>query len=192
MSKFGVLIAIKKTLVHFISLLLVVSMVSACARDLSDNVYISNETMNLVLDGKVISSRQVVIKESDKLGDNTTGIVGGGIVGGALAGIPAHNAGNNSGAALLIVGGVLAGAVVGALVESGLSKADGTEYIIKVDGSKIADGYYEGSMLMRSAISAARTTGLLSIVQQNQATIKDGQKVHIVLSSKRARIIPVK
>ena len=182
----------KTKFTSILSLILVICLVVGCARDLSNNVYTSDETMNLVLEGTIISTRPVVIQESDKLSGNSAGMLTGGVAGGAIGATAAAHSHNYSNSTALLIGGVLVGALVGAVVEGGLSKADGIEYIIKVDGSKIKDNYFEGSQLMRNAISAARTTGLLNIVQGIDNPMNAGQHVLLILSPKRARIVAIK
>lgn len=166
-----------------VSIITAIALLSGCARDLSSNVYTSDSTLNLTLEGKVLSARPVIVKNSDKLGDNTTGMLAGGATGGLLA-----NAGD-SGNAPLIAGGVIAGALIGTLVESQLGQADGIEYIVKVDTSKLKGDYYEGSAIMRSAISSAKTSGLVTIVQGKDEIFHSGQNIYIIFSPKRTRII---
>ena len=60
-------------------------LLSNCARDLSDNVYTSDTTLGLTLKGKIVSVRNVVIKESDRLSDNATGATAGALAGGRRA-----------------------------------------------------------------------------------------------------------
>lgn len=163
-----------------------VMLLNGCARDLSSNIYTSDSTLNLTLEGKVLSSRPVIIRASDKLTDHKTGLVAGGVTGGVIG----STAGSGSDQAVLIAGGVLVGAVIGSILESQLSQADGIEYIVKVDTSKLKSGYYEGSAIMRDAISAATTSGLVTIIQGKDIIFNDGQEVYIIFSPKRTRIIP--
>src|SRR4051812_41359974 len=106
-------------------ILLPIVLLTGCARDLSDNVYTSDSTLSLTLEGQIIAVRAIKIKETDKLGDNTTGIIAGGAGGAAL--------GSNNGSPAAIVGGAIAGGLVGAVVEDRLSQSKGWEYIVKVD-----------------------------------------------------------
>lgn len=164
---------------------LFIASLSGCARDLSSNVYTSDSTLSLTLEGVIKSVRPIVIKNSDELTRNTAGIISGG----ALGGVAASNVGKGSGQALAVVGGVVVGAALGALVESELGKQDGFEYIIKVDTSNLKDGYYEGTGAMRSAISAATTNGLVTVIQGNDVVLANGQPVYIIFSDKRTRVI---
>lgn len=161
------------------------ALLSGCARDLSTNVYTSDSTLNLTLEGKVVAARPVVVKNTDKLTDNTTGMAGGALAGGVIG----NTAGSGSGHVAAIAGGVLAGAVIGSIVESQLGTADGIEYIVKVDTSKLKSGYYEGSAVMRNAISSATTSGLVTIIQGKDTVFDVNQDVYIIFSPKRTRII---
>lgn len=171
-----------------ISSLLLVAILSltGCARDLSSTTYTSDSTLNIVLEGIVVSTREIKIKESDRLTDNTTGGALGALGGGAIA----HSAGGKTGA---VVGGAVAGAVVGALGQSALSSAKGTEFIVKVDKSKLSDDYYEGSARMRNAIAAAKATGMITIIQTSEKTkskkLQVGENVLVIISENRSRVI---
>ena len=163
----------------------ILALTSGCARDLSGNVYTSNSTLSLTMEGKIVSARPIIITESDQLDRNTAGIISGGAVGAAAG----SGVGSDSGKALAMVGGVIAGAAIGALVQSELGKQDGYEYIVKLDTSKLKSGYYEGSGAMRGAISSATTNGLVTIVQGNDVVLAEGDKVYAIFSDKRTRLI---
>ena len=159
-----------------------------CARDLSSDVYTSDSTLSLTMEGKIISVRPITIKNEDKLQNNTTGALAGGALGAAAG----STAGEGSGKTVAIVGGAIAGAVVGALAEDKLGESKGFEYIVKLDNSKLPANYYEGSGAMHQVISAATTNGLVTIVQGNDVVLTEGQKVYAIFSDKRARLIPIK
>ncbi len=156
---------------------------SGCSRDLSNSTYTSDATLSLTLEGEVVSIRKVTIKENDKLSGNTGGIIAGGVMGGVLG----SAMGNNS---IATVGGALAGAALGSVAQNALSSSEGAEYIIKVDASKIKDGYSQGNAAMHNVVSTAKTSGLITVVQENDPTISQGQKVFVIYSDKRTRIIP--
>ena len=44
---------------------------------------------------------------------------------------------------------------------------------------------------MRNAISAATTSGLITIIQGADTVLKEGEQVYIIFSDKRTRIIPM-
>ena len=165
----------------------VLSLLSGCARDLSGDTYTSDSTMSLTLEGKVISARPVNIKEHDKLGDNTGGMIAGGLLGGAVG----SNIGKGGGQTVGIVGGALAGAAAGALIQDKLGNSKGMEYIVKLDMSKFKDGYYEGNEAMRNVLSTAKTNGMITVVQSaKDNVVSAGQKVYVIFSNNRTRVIP--
>ncbi len=174
-----------KKLSLLVSIIILSVFVNGCARDLSSNVYSSGSTLSLTLDGKVVAVRQVTVKNNDKLGDNTGGIVAGGL-GGAAVG---STVGGGNGQTVGVVGGALAGAAIGALAEGQLGKAQGYEYIVKVDTSKLKSNYYEGNAAMRNAISSATTSGIVTIVQGTDTVLTVGQKVYVIFSDDRTRIV---
>ena len=168
------------------TLLFAVVSLSGCARDLSHSTYTSDATLNIVLSGQLVSNRQVRIKESDKLE------AGGGALLGAIGGGVAGSLASNGGTAATI-GGAAAGAVFGAIAQQALGTAPGTEYIIKVDTSKLSQDYYEGSALMRNALAAVKASGIVTVVQakdkKSEQPLAIGQKVLVIISEKRARVI---
>lgn len=166
-------------------LMLSLTMLGGCARDLSSNVYTSDSTLSLTLPGKVLSVRKVTIKNTDQLGNN----VGGGLAGGALGAAGGSAIGQNSGQAAAVVGGAIVGAVAGAVIQDQLGKDEGFEYIIKVDTTNLKDGYYEGSPAMRNAISAATTSGLVTVVQGQDTILQKEQPVYVIFSGNRTRVI---
>ncbi len=168
-----------------ISIVLLVSVVSGCARDLSSNVYSSGSTLSLTLDGKVVAVRQVTVKENDKLGNNAGGMLAGGVAGGVLG----STVGSGNGQTVAVVGGALAGAALGAVVEDKLGTAKGYEYVVKVDTSKLKSNYYEGNTAMRNAISSATTSGVVTIVQGTDTVLSVGQKVYVIFSDDRTRVV---
>ena len=153
------------------------TLLTGCARDLSSNMYTSDSTLSLTLVGEVISVRSVIIKDSDKLSDN----IGGGLAGGAMGGVLGSGVGKGTGQTAAIVGGVIVGIVVGAAVQDKLGQSKGYEYIIKVDTSKLKSSYYEGSHAMRNAISSATTSGLITIVQAADQLVKEGEEVYVMV-----------
>jgi len=170
----------KKILISLVSVAL---LFSGCARDLSDDVYTSDSTLSLTLEGTVISARAVKIKESERLQDNQAGAIAGGL-GGAVAGNSASNGGG-----LATVAGGIGGAVLGAVIQDKLSQSKGFEYIIKVDTEKLKDAYYRGNDSMKSVISAAMTNGLITVVQNGKKPIGEGQDVYVIFSNNRTRVI---
>lgn len=159
---------------------------SGCTRDLSSNVYTSDSTLSLTLEGTIIAARAVTIKNSDRPMDATTGLVAGGLAGGVIG-----NAVGGRRNGVATVGGALAGAALGAVIENKMSQDKGLEYIVKIDMSKFKDGYYEGNTAMRNVISTAKTSGLVTVVQSGkEAALREGQRVYVIFSDNRTRVIP--
>lgn len=163
--------------------IILATFISGCARDLSSNVYSSDSTLSLTLEGEVVSVRPIKVKESERLSDNAGGIAGG---------VLGSTVGQGGGTTAAIVGGAIAGAVVGTILQDKLGESKGYEYLIKVDTSKIKSNYYEGSTAMRNVISSAVTSGLITVVQGTDIVLREGQKVYVIFSDKRTRIIPAK
>lgn len=172
----------KKIKALFLVSLLVLT---GCSRDLSSTTYVSDATLNIVLEGVLVSSREITIKDTDRVGDNVAGTAIGGI-GGALAG----NAAGGSGAA---IAGAVAGGVFGAFTQSALSSERGIEYIVKIDRTQLKDDYYEGSAAMRHAIAASKATGVVTVIQSKER--EEGKKpqigdnVLVIISEHRSRVI---
>lgn len=174
-------------------------MLSACAREMSSDVYTSSSASGKVLEGTVVSARQVTIKDSDKLENNSAGILGGGVVGG----IAGASAGKGTGKGLAAAGGALAGAAIGALVQDKLGTSKGMEYVVRIDKKYISSipssttkkqiSYGSGSAEqdVNNSISVQDTkTDLISVVQGGDTPFQSGQRVMIVYSNDRPRLIP--
>ena len=133
LKSIGIITVEKAIYSKIIFLFLLTSLIFGCARDLSSNVYTSDSTLSLTLEGQIVSSRPVIIKDSDKLSDNTGGIVAGGVAGAALGSSASKDSRN-----IAIASGALVGAAVGAIAQGKMSHSKGYDYIVKVDVSKIA------------------------------------------------------
>lgn len=177
----------KTLFTRYSTLLFTILCLSGCARDLSHTTYTSDTTLNIVLSGQLISSRQITIKESDKLEAGGGTLVGG--LGGAVGGAAISN-GRASG----IIGGAVVGAVLGTVTQQALGTSKGMEYIIKVDTSKMSQDYYEGSAAMRNALAAVKASGIVTVVQarekKSDPELSIGQNVLVIISDKRTRVIP--
>ncbi len=165
----------------------VIAMLSGCARDpLSSSVYTPDSTMNLTMEGVIVSTRQVIIKNNEKMQDNIGGMLAGGAMGAAVG----SGIGGGSGNTMAIVGGAIAGGLAGAAIQESLGKGKGYEYIVKVDTSKIRDNYFEGNTAMRNVIATAKVNGLVTVVQGADTVLQQGQKVFVIYSENRTRVIP--
>ncbi len=171
---------------QFVVVIALVSFLSSCGRDLSDDVYTSDSTLSLTIPGTIISRRAVTVKETDKLGDNTLGAVAGGLTGG----VAGNAVGKGTGNTLATIGGAGAGALAGAFIQDKLSTSKGFEYIVKLDQDRLQSAYYEGSQAMKDAVSTAVTSGLVTVVQGGNKAYTEGQSVYVIFSGKRTRVIP--
>ncbi len=189
----------QKIATKFLILSAPVILLSACARDLSSNTYTDSSTVGLVVEGVVVSERTVKVKGSDKLQNNGAGIVAGG-VGGAVVG---NTIGNGRGSAVTAVGGALAGAAVGALIQDQLSESEAIEYIVKVrkenlaanskskDDLNISVSNSSVASKLKNSVDTDMKTELVSVVQGKDVVIPVGQKVYVIYSDDRPRLVPV-
>ena len=49
-----------------VAAIMMLSLLSGCARDLSSDMYVSSATLSLTMEGSIISARKVKIREEDK------------------------------------------------------------------------------------------------------------------------------
>lgn len=104
---------------------------SACARDISPNVYRSGAIgeAQTTYAGKIIAAHEVLVKSEEELEDNQTGLLAGGLVGG----VAGNQFGGGRGRIATTVGGALLGATLGTLAEGQMKQQTGMEYIVKLD-----------------------------------------------------------
>lgn len=172
---------------------------TGCAREMSSDVYTSSSTSGKVLEGKVVSARPVTIKDSDKLQDNTAGMLGGGLLGG----VAASSAGKGTGKSLAAVGGALVGAAAGAFIQDKLGTSKGMEYIVRIDKKYISSiptqksrrnisyGTTTAEQDVSQSISVEDTkTDLISVVQGGDVIFQPGKRVMIIYSNDRPRLSP--
>ena len=146
----------------FSKLLLIAALsvlVAACASSNSGSVYKRDDARKVqtVKTGVVESVRQV------KLEGTKTPI--GTIAGGAVGGIAGGSVGSGRGSAVVAVLGAVAGAIAGSAIEEGVTRKDGPEITVKLDGG-----------------------GLIAIVQEADEEFKPGEKVRIVENSDTSRV----
>lgn len=169
-----------------------------CARDMNANTYTSDAAVGKVLEGTVLTATPVTIKNSDKLQDNTMGMLGGGVVGG-LAG---SGVGKGTGQSLAIAGGALAGAALGSVIQDKLGTNKGMQYVVRIDSKyvdhsrgpkvtrnvKFGDGSVDQDIKDSIAVQDTKTD-LLSVVQGNDVIFQPGQRVLIVYNNDRPRLV---
>lgn len=174
-------------------------MLAACGRDLGANNVVSTDEAGIVTQGTILSARVVTIKENDKLEKNGLGVIGGGVVGG----IAGNGVGNGTGQNLATAGGAIAGAVLGAYIQDELSSDQGYEYIVKLvseQDKRYADLRIEKELVenrdniknkLKKTINTPDTeTNLISVVQGNDVVLTAGQKVFVIYSNDRIRLVP--
>ena len=134
-------------------------LVTACASSNSGSVYKRDDARKVqtVKTGVVESVRQV------KLEGTKTPI--GTVAGGAIGGIAGGSVGSGRGSAIVAVIGAVAGAIAGSAVEEGVTRKDGLEITVKLDGG-----------------------GLIAIVQEADEAFNPGEKVRIVENSETSRV----
>lgn len=189
MRKVSVLVAVA---------LLSTNMLSGCARNVDANTYTSGAVVGKVLEGTVLSATPITIKNSDKLQDNTMGMLGGGIVGG-LAG---SGVGKGTGQSLAVAGGALAGAALGSVIQDKLGTNKGMQYVVRIDPKyvdhtpktkvthKVSVSENSIDQDIKDSIAIQDTkTDLISVVQGNDVIFQPGQRVLIVYNNDRPRLV---
>lgn len=135
-------------------------LIAACASSNSGSVYSRDEARKVqtVKTGVVESVRQVKL-------EGTKSPVGT-IAGGAVGGIAGSSIGGDgkSGAVGAVIGAVVGG-IAGAVAEEGITRKDGLEITVKLDGG-----------------------GLIAIVQEADEVFKAGEKVRILESGGESRV----
>lgn len=133
--------------------------ITACASSNSGSVYSRDEARKVqtVKTGVVESVRQV------KLEGTKTPI--GTVAGGAVGGIAGSTVGHGKGSSIAAVVGAVAGAIAGSAIEEGVTRKDGVEITVKLDGG-----------------------GLVAIVQEADEEFKAGEKVRLLESGGTTRV----
>ncbi len=143
--------------------LLAVSLLSlflvACASSNSGSVYSRDDARKIqtVRTGVVESVRQVKL-------EGTKSPVGT-VAGGAVGGIAGSTLGGGRGGAIAAIIGAVAGGLAGSALEEGVTRKDGLEITVKLDGG-----------------------GLVSVVQEADEAFSAGDKVRLIESSGTTRI----
>lgn len=186
----------------FTAILTAAIALSACGRNLDSSTYTSGAPVGKVVYGTVISARQVTIKDNDSTDENVVG----GLAGGALGGVAGSTIGGGSGKSLATIGGVIAGAMIGAAAEDELSTSTGTEYIVQLDkapSAKASSTYRKQERLDINAGSAVSddinqsiqlndmASDAIAVIQQDQVMIAPGSRVAVIYSDDRPRITQI-
>ena len=144
----------KLLIAAFLSILL-----AACASSNSGSVYSRDEARKVqtVKTGVVESVRPVKL-------EGTKSPVGT-IAGGAVGGIAGSSIGGGRGSAIAAVIGAVVGGLAGSAAEEGITRKDGLEITVKLDGG-----------------------GMIAIVQEADDMFKAGEKVRIVENGGTSRV----
>ncbi|MBM3350653.1 MAG: glycine zipper 2TM domain-containing protein [Betaproteobacteria bacterium] len=131
----------------------------ACASSNSGSVYSRDEArkVHTVKTGIVESVRQVKL-------EGTKSAVGA-VAGGAVGGVAGSSIGHGKGSTIAAVVGAVAGAIAGSAIEEGITRKDGIEITVKIDGG-----------------------GLVAIVQEADEEFKAGDKVRLLESGGTTRV----
>ena len=134
-------------------------LIAACASSNSGSVYSRDEARKVqtVKTGVVESVRQVKL-------EGTKSPVGT-VAGGAIGGIAGSSIGHDKGSAIAAVIGAVAGGLAGSAAEEAITRKDGVEITVKLDGG-----------------------GLIAIVQEADEVFKAGEKVRILESGGESRV----
>jgi outer membrane lipoprotein SlyB len=131
----------------------------ACASSNSGSVYSRDEArkMQTVKTGVVESVRAVKL-------EGTKSPVGT-IAGGAVGGVAGSSIGGGRGSAIAAIIGAVVGGLVGSAAEEGITRKDGLEITVKLDGG-----------------------GLVAVVQEADDVFKAGDKVRLVENGENTRV----
>ena len=144
----------KLYLIAFLSVFL-----AACASSNSGNVYSRDDARKV----QTIKTGVVESVRSVKLEGTKSPI--GTVAGGAIGGIAGSSVGGGRGSAIAAVIGAVAGGLAGSAIEEGVTRKDGLEITVKLDG---------GSMI--------------GIVQEADEQFHPGEKVRIVENADTSRV----
>lgn len=134
-------------------------LLAACASSNSGSVYSRDEARKVqtVKTGVVESVRPVKL-------EGTKSPVGT-IAGGAVGGIAGSSVGGGRGSAIAAVIGAVVGGLAGSAAEEGITRKDGLEITVKLDGG-----------------------GLVAVVQEADESFKTGEKVRLVENGSTTRV----
>jgi len=144
---------------RLLAVALLAVLLAACASSNSGSVYSRDEARKVqtVKTGVIESVRQVKL-------EGTKSPVGT-IAGGAVGGIAGSSVGGGRGSAIAAVIGAVAGGLAGSALEEGVTRKDGVELTVKLDGG-----------------------GLVAIVQEADEVFNAGEKVRILESGGVTRV----
>lgn len=144
---------------RYLAIGLVSVLLAACASSNSGSVYSRDEARKVqtVRTGVVESVRQVKL-------EGTKSPVGT-IAGGAVGGIAGSSVGGGRGSAIATVIGAVAGGLLGSAAEEGVTRKDGVEITVKLDGGN-----------------------MVAVVQEADDPFKAGERVRLLESNGTTRV----
>ena len=148
---------------YYVSLSIFLLFIGGCAPKLGGSDYQASGIgeISQTLRGTIIEARPVTIHGTDgKLG-------AGGVVGGVAGGVLGSLVGSGKGSLLGGTLGALAGGAGGHLAEQQLSKQEGIEYQVQLDNGD-----------------------LVAVSQGVEPKLSVGQRVLVIKSAKRSRVVP--
>lgn len=181
------------------AILAAAALLVGCARNIDGATYTSDNTVGKVTYGTIVSARQVTVKDHDKLEQNTMG----GLAGGVAGGVAGSSIGGGSGKGLATVGGAVLGAVAGAYAQDQLSTQTGIEYIVQLDSPRYSDTATKKNVTWKGQDSVAQDikdsmhtsqteSDAIAIVQSDAVMLQPGQRVMVVYSDDRPRVVPLR
>lgn len=134
-------------------------LLAACASSNSGSVYSRDEARRVqtIKTGIVESVRQVKL-------EGTKSPVGT-VAGGAVGGVAGSTIGHGRGSTIAAIVGAVAGGIAGAAAEEGITRKDGLEITVKLDGG-----------------------GLVAVVQEADEPFNAGDKVRLIESGATTRV----
>ncbi|MBA3602593.1 MAG: glycine zipper 2TM domain-containing protein [Parachlamydiaceae bacterium] len=126
---------IARTSLLLITVCSTVGLFTGCARQISSHVYSEDCVFEAseAYQGIIVSVRQVRIQNSEKLEENTAGMVAGGVTGAVIG----NQIGRGSGNGIATVAGALLGFAVGASIEKDLSSQNAYEYVVQLSNGEL-------------------------------------------------------
>ena len=105
-------------------------LLGGCAKEIGSDLYTEDSfgEASHTYEGTILNVRKVTLQQGDKLEDNKTGMLVGGITGAVVGNQFGKGRGNTATTAI----GGLAGAALGSLAEKKLKTQDAMEYIVKL------------------------------------------------------------
>ncbi|HKU98186.1 MAG TPA: glycine zipper 2TM domain-containing protein [Vineibacter sp.] len=133
---------------------------TACGPSYTGETYSRGEMQRggIVQSGRIISVEDVPISGTS----SGLGTLGGGVAGGTIGASLAHG---RTGSILAGVGGAIVGAIAGNAIERGITRGQGTRFIVQVDNGPV-----------------------INVVQTNEAGLQTGDRVTIIEGGEKTRL----